>query len=356
MLKTPVITPFIPINSTQINTIKFSYTGSNQVVKNNLVIETLDGDVVYNQTQSTFLFNHSIPIDTLVNGGSYRAKIRVADISNTWSSFSDNVIFYALSSPTLSILSIDEQGKVYNQTVNFQTSYSHPDSELLQSYQYKLYDSNQNLLSSYSIKFSDGSTTLDEEITGLGNNTFYYIEVLVTTVKGQLSTTGKIQFLPYYAVPKMASGILVENLKEQGMTKIDMSARQITFNLIDVDGNEIPKESIEYIENTKIDMNRVDYDKLVTSESFAISQSDFTLQLWLEDVLEGIENVIFRMYTDTGYFCIFFYDNRFHCFKTNYNNSLKSHFVSNKIVPLGQTTLLIKCVSGLIEMETQNIS
>lgn len=356
MLKTPVITPFAPINATQINTIKFSYTGSNQVVKNNLVIEDLNGNTIYNQTQNTFSFIHSLPANILTNGNSYRVKIRVADISNTWSSFSDSVIFYALSSPTLSILSIDGQGKVYNQTIIFQTSYTHPDNELLQSYQYKLYDNNQNLLMSYQVRYSNGSTTLDEEITGLNNNTVYYIEVLVTTVKGQLATTGKIQFIPYYAVPKMASGIRVENIKEQGAVEVHLSAKQITFRLYDNNDAEISHELVQYTDNSKIDMNRSDYKKLSVgnNENFKITQGNFVMQLWLENIPENQD--ILKLYSGNGWLEIKYYSGRFHCFKERYNSNVTSHFVSNDTALLGQTTLMIKSINGLVELEAQNIS
>lgn len=356
MLKTPVINPFVPINATQINTIKFSYTGSNQVVKNNLVIEDLSGNTIYNQTQNTFSFTHNLPTNTLTNGNSYRVKIRVADILNTWSNFSDSVIFYALSSPTLLILSIDGQGKVYNQTVNFQTSYAHPDNEPLQSYQYKLYDNNQNLLTSYQVKYSNGSTTLDEEITGLNNNTIYYIEVLVTTVKGQLATTGKIQFVPYYAVPKMASGIRVENIKEQGAVEVYLSAKQITFKLYDNNNEEISPELVEYVDSSKIDMNRSDYKKLSVgnNENFKISQGNFVMQLWLENIPENQD--ILKLYSDNGWLEIKYSNGRFHCFKKRYNSNVTSHFVSNDIALLGQTTLMIKSINGLVELEAQNIS
>lgn len=359
MLKTPVITPFVPINATQTNTIKFSYTGSNQVVKNNLVIEDLGGNTIYNQTQNTFLFLHNLPVNTLINGNSYRAKIRVADISNTWSSFSDSVIFYTLSSPTLSVLSIDGQGKVYNQTVNFQTSYTHPDNEPLQSYQYKLYDNNQNLLTSYQVRYSNGSTTLDEEISGLNNSTIYYIEVSVVTVKGQLATTGKVQFSPYYAVPKMTSGIRVENLKEQGAVEVHLSGKQVVLKLYDSNVEIVPTELIEYKDNDKIDLtnlNGKDYFMIEAKENFEINQDDFVLQVWIENLIKTDNEYFMAISSDTGHLRFFYYDNKFHCFKLNYNNSLISHFASNNIILSGQTTLLIKCINGLIELEAQNVS
>lgn len=354
MLKTPVITPFNPINATIGNLIKFTYTGSNQVVKNNLVIETLLGVEVYNQTQSTFLFSHNLPLNTLVNGNSYRVKVRVADVSNTWSNFSDNVIFYTLASPVLDVISIDDQNKVYNQTVNFETSYTHPDSELLQSYNYNLYDGNQNLLTAYATQFSDGSTNLIQEIAGLNNNSNYYVEVLIATAKGQTATTGKVLFTPYYAVPKMASGLKVENAKEQGSVRIDISAKQITFKLYDSNDEEIPPENVDYVDG-KIDMTRVDYEdlKVGASENFS-APSDFVLKLWIESV--PVDTVFMKLYSNNGWLEVNYYGGRFHCFKKNYSNTIVSHFVSNDIIPLGQTVLMVRQINGLIDLIAENIT
>lgn len=350
---TPIITQFTPINATESNNIKFTYTGQNQIVKNNMVVETLTGVEIYNQIQNTFNLWHSLPINTIVNGNTYRVKIRTADINNVWSNFSDFVIFYALALPTISILSIDVSGHVYNQTIIFQTSYSHPNSELLQSYRYYLYDSNKNLKMAFPEVYSDGKTLLTQEITGLNNGEKYFLEVKIVTVKGQVSTTGKIDFIPSYTTPKMASGLFVENVKEQGSVKISTSAKQIMFKVLDNTGNEILKEDIVYINNTKIDMNKQEYEKLISSDGFYIEKNDFILQVWLENIVD--DEILFKIFSPNGWFEIIYYNNCFHCFKRYYDNNLVSHFISNNITLIGQTTLLVKQIGGSMDLIAQNI-
>ena len=132
MLTTPVLRKFNPFNATSDFLFKFDYKGSNQAAKNNLVIEKVDDNtVVYNQTQSTFSLQHNLPANTISNGINYRAKIRVGDINNNWSNFSDYIMFWVFDNPILAITTIDydNQNRVYNQTINFETTYSHPNSE-----------------------------------------------------------------------------------------------------------------------------------------------------------------------------------------------------------------------------------
>ena len=89
MFKTPILRSLRPVDATVLQVLNFLYDGQNQAVRNNLVIEKLDGSVVYNQTQNTFALSHNLPANTPVNGNSYRAKVRVGDVNNNWTSFSD---------------------------------------------------------------------------------------------------------------------------------------------------------------------------------------------------------------------------------------------------------------------------
>ena len=348
MLKTPILMPPTPIDATGVQTIKFGYSGQNQAMRNNLVIESLSGEQIYNQIQNTFSLSHNVPANTLVNGQTYRMKVRVGDINNNWSNFSDLVIFYTLSSPTLSIDNIDEQGRVYNQTWIFETSYLHPDNELLQSYRYFLYDFNQNLKTAFSEVFSDGSEVLTQEITGLNNGERYYVEVRTLSVKGQTATTGKIQFIPFYAAPQINGVLEVANVPTEGAIKLNLSAKQVLFKLYDDNGNLIDVLDVGYVEDTKIDMNRLDYTKLVTDDGFRTETENFVFQIWFENIVEN--ETLFKIYSPLGWMDVNFYGDRFHCFKHYYQNNVVAHFVSNEVVINEQITLFIKQLDGLMDM------
>lgn len=350
MLK-PMLYPFAPINAIKENSIQFNFNGQNQIVKNNLILEKLDGTEVYNSIQNTFNYSHVLNANILANGTTYKAKLRVSDINNSWSEFSDYVIFHTLAECILSIISIDNQGKVYNQTVNFQTSYSHPNNEILQSYRYFLYDSNKNLKIAFDEIYSDDASHLTQEITGLINGETYFIEVKTTSVKGQISTTGKVEFLASYSVPKVASGVLAENIKSEGLVKISSSVKQVVLKLYNNNNVEIPNENIQYI-NNKLDLNNVNCKKLVLSDQ-KINQN-FVMQVWFENI--PTNEILLRVYFSNGYFEISYYNNKYHCFRHYYDNNLIAHFVSGDIIISGKTTLFIRNNYNLIDLIAKNIS
>ena len=355
MFKTPVLTPSKTLDMSSVQSIKFRYDGQNQVIRNNLVTELLDGTEVYNQTQNTFSFTHTIAENVLTNGNSYRMKIRVGDVNNNWSSFSESVIVYALDNPSIVVTSIDEQGKVYNQTVLFEATYSHPNNEPLQSYKYYLYDNNQALLTVFPDKFSDGSVPITQEITGLANGDLYYVQIGITTPKGQEFHTEKIPFTPFYISPNITGVLKVDNVEEQGAVRVSIQAKQVVFRLYNELGNEIPLGDIEYVGGDKLDLNRVDYKRLTTNldDGFKIDKENFYCQIWVEDVIEN--EVIFKLYSPFGWLELKYYGDRFHVFKHCYDNNLVGHFASNEIVINGQVTVGIRQINNLIDVLVREV-
>ena len=139
MLTTPILSDIKTFNATKDNAFTFNVVGGNQVVANNLVIERVsDNAVIYDQSQETFNFRHILPAYALTNGTNYRAKIRTRDINNNWSNFSITLLFWCYSEPRLNITTIDydNQNRVYNQTVIFETMYTQDEGEILQSYRW----------------------------------------------------------------------------------------------------------------------------------------------------------------------------------------------------------------------------
>ena len=235
MFKTPILRSLRPVDATVLQVLNFLYDGQNQAVRNNLVIETLGGSVVYNQTQNTFALSHNLPANTLVNGNSYRAKVRVGDVNNNWTNFSEFLIFHTLAKPVILVTSIDEHGKVYNQTINFEATYTHPNNEPLQSYRYYLYDNNQTLITAFPEKFADGSLPITQEITGLVNGDLYHVQIGIMTPKGQEYYTEKIPFTPFYISPFIAGVLRADNIEEEGSVRVNISARQVVFRLWSMD-------------------------------------------------------------------------------------------------------------------------
>ncbi len=330
MLTTPILNDIKTFDANNENIFIFNTVGGNQVVGNNLVIERVsDNVVVYNSIQETFNFRHTLPSSALVNGVNYRAKIRTKDISNNWSSFSNSLLFWCYSKPSLYITTInyDDQNRVYNQTVIFETIYSQSENELLQSYRYLLYDENKNLLSSFPEHYSDGNDMLTQEIAGLENGRLYYIEVITLSPNGNMGTSGLINFKPFYIAPKFTMTLTPENLIEQGAVKISANILQIILKLYDDMGNQINPFNVQYIDNEWINMNRIDYDKLVADEGFNILSDDFILQLWCKELPES--KVFLTLFSPQGKIEMFKFNNKIRLYKYINNLDFQGYYVSD---------------------------
>jgi hypothetical protein len=356
MLTTPILNDIKTFNANKEYTFVFNVIGGNQVIGNNLIIERVSDNVeVYNQTQETFNFRHTLPPYILQNGTNYRAKIRTKDINNNWSNFSATLLFWCYSEPDLNITTIDynNQNRVYNQTVVFETTYSQSEGEQLQSYRYLLYNENKDLLKSFPEQFADGSQPLTQEIAGLENNQLYYLEVKTLSPNGNAGTTGLVHFRPFYTAPKLTVTVTPENLPEQGAIKVSANIIQIILKLYDNDGNQINPMNVEYVDDDWIDMNRTDYAKLVADEGFNILQDNFLLQLWCKDLPEN--KVFLTLYAPQGRLEMFKLNNRIRVYKYVDNLDFQGYFASNEFEIIDGQELMIymKQDNHLIDLQVE---
>lgn len=331
MLVTPIWNNIKTFNANKEYIFTFNVMSGNQVVGNNLVIERLDDNVVvYDGIQDTFNFRHILPAGTLENGKSYRAKVRTKDINNNWSNFSNWFIFWCFSEPVLTITTIDyqNQNRVYNQTILFETTYAQAEGEPLQSYRYLLYDENKILLKAFPERFADGSEPLTEEITVTEANKLYHLEVQTISPNGNIGTTGLVPFTAAFVAPRLTAAIIAENVPEQGAIRLSASIIQIRLKLYDNNGNLIDYEDIEYVDNDWIDMNREDYGYLIADEGFDITDNNFILQLWCKNLPEN--KVFLTLYSPQGKIEMFKLKNRIRVYKYVNNLNIKGYFVSNE--------------------------
>lgn len=332
LLTTPILNDIRTFDATEEFAIIFNVFGGNQVVGNNLVVERIDdNNVVYENAIDSFSFTHTIPLNTLENGYNYRVKVRTKDVEGNWSNFSDYKIFWCFSKPTLSIQTIDydNQNRVYNQTVLFETKYSQSEGELLQSYRYILYNENKDLLKSFPEIYSDGSQLLTQEITGLENSRLYYLEVKTISANGSLGTTELVHFKPFYIAPTLSVALTPTNLPEQGAIKVNANIVQIVLKLYDENGEEIPFTDVEYVDDNWIDMNRGDYSKLIASDGFRLDQDNYLLQLWCKNIPD--ENIFMILYSPSGRTEFFKRNNRIMAYKYLTSLGYRQYFASNEV-------------------------
>lgn len=354
MIKTPLLMPIMPFKTLENTGFYFSYSGNSQVLRNNLVIERLsDNFVMYDQIQSTFSFVHNLPANTLVDGVDYRAKIRVSDISTDWSEFSEYVIFTPLSDPIITIPTIDyiNQNKVYSQTVTFEANYSHPNGEIMEYYKYFLYNSNQVLLQSFDTVFSDGTNPLVQEIGGLQNNETYYLKVEVKTQRHQYFSTGMIEFIPFYISPKVTGTVNVFNKPENGSIHLSAFIKQIVLELYDENDVQVLHSNVEYVDGTKLDLNRPDYKHLSTPTGFSVGKSNFVLRVKFSYVPAEVPLVVLQ--SSYGNAVVSFANGVFRCEKKSHASNIKAVYVANEIVfsDTDTITLYLKFIDGGVDIE-----
>lgn len=228
MLTTPRLKTYsVPFDARNPITLEFTATSGDQIFKNELVVQKVsDNTTVYSSIATTFAFSHTIPLNTLTNGITYKARIRTYNISNATSSWSDYIIFKCLSVPVIGITNIPSDGIVRNQTFTFQGSYSQAEGDTLYSYMFILCDANGIQLSVGSEK-TDG--LLQYEFTGLESELHYKIQMKVLTDSGYEVSTALVPFTVDYVQPRMANVISLENDYDNASVKVNIKAIQILF-------------------------------------------------------------------------------------------------------------------------------
>ena len=281
-LTQPIINPISAFDSTKAHTISFVVIGGAQVIGNRLVIsDNQTGREIYNKIQSTMKLEHSIPANTLTNGGYYNAVVYTIDSANNESAASTPVPFYCYSQPSLTIDNIPATETIENGTYRFIGSYLQKENELLNSYQYTLYDSNRDVLSQSALIYYNADSSLSYTFVGMSNDTAYYIELSGETINGTKITSGLKYFTVRYIQPASFAICDLVNNCEDGYI-------QISSNIVAIDGKSNPDPPI-YIDDKEVDLR--DPDSWVEWNSGFRIQDDFTMRVWGRD-FNDYQNII----------------------------------------------------------------
>lgn len=281
-LTQPIINPISAFDSTRVHTISFVVIGGAQVIGNRLVIsDNQTGREIYNKIQSTMKLEHSIPANTLTNGGYYNAVVYTIDSANNESEASTAIPFYCYSQPSLTIDNIPATETIENGTYKFTGNYLQQENELLNSYQYTLYDSNRDILSQSPLIYYNTDPTLSYTFVGMSNDTSYYVELSGETINGTKITSGLRYFTVRYIQPASFAICDLVNNCENGYI-------QISSNIVAIDGKSNPDPPI-YIDDKEVDLR--DPDSWVEWNSGFRIQDDFTMRVWGRD-FNDYQNII----------------------------------------------------------------
>lgn len=276
-LTKPILSSIPAFDASFDKTITFNVQSGQQVIGNTLTVTDQEtGSVIYTNTVETFQYSNIISANKLINGKSYQATIQTKGVNNTVSPISEPVQFKCFTTPLVYIEDVSDGYVIRSSNYTFIGSYTQPQGELLQSFEFNLYNANGVLLSTSGVKYSED---IIYTVNGLEDNTAYYIELITNTVNGMVTSTDRILINVDYEQPAFFTINQLENLCDTGQI-------QISSNIKVIIGKSNPKPPI-YIDNKEVDL-RKNGSYVLFDEGFSIDK-DFTLKLIGRDFNENTQ-------------------------------------------------------------------
>jgi len=249
-------------------------SGSAQIVANQLTIRRQsDNQIVYDEKQETFKYEHIVNANKLTNGTYYNAVVSVFDADDNQSPTSIPIQFWCYSTPSITLTNIPTNNIITNASFNFTFAYAQNEGEALNSYVVNLYNAFQTQITTSGVVYAQNGTPPyngNYLFAGFEDNTVYYIEILGTTVNGAIVSTGQIQFTVKYSRPDLFTLIELTNNCEEGYITLKS-------NIILIEGESNPSPPT-YIDDKEVDLTQ-DESWVEWNDGYSIS-GDFLARLW----------------------------------------------------------------------------
>lgn len=235
--------------------ITYSWDGNNAQQIGNIVYiyENETNRLVYKEQFDNYYKQECIiPKDTLSNGKLYKVSIAVITNSGT-SKTSEPMLFYCYTTPTFEFSNLEEEQIIQNDTYKFELSYQQPEGEELEEFYVTLYASDQSII--YTSKPNYDTTDLTITISGLNNNTQYYIKAFGQTLTGMSIESKSIHFTVRYLQPAIYNLVELTNNYNGGYITIKsniVSLRgRVYQNGEEIDATYINDEYVDVTDATK---------------------------------------------------------------------------------------------------------
>lgn len=324
---TPILKSIVPFTSIQNYEYSFTYIPGDQFTHINFIISTNEeSPVVAYQFSGGFYQTYClIPANTLTNGVEYQIKVRVGD-GTTWSQFSLAKAFWCLSNPVVSVENIDD-GIIKNQTYVFSGSYSQSQNEPIRSYRFFLRDDTGTIIKSSSETYiTETPYVIEFEVTGFPNDADFSIELVCTTQKGMVATSGVQPFIVRYIQPVMYTEFQITNNKDTGEVRLASLVRQITASA---------EGSYSFSDGEWVDLT-ADGAKVIFDERMDMVGKNYFLQMWMKGISEGTP--FFEINGTRGIIEVYYEDNRFYA-KKNSVDGISSLYVSGEDITIESSTV-----------------
>ena len=273
-LSRPVLNQVAAFDATFDAVFTFAVYGGDQVVANTLTIkDNASLTQVYSETQTSFKLIHTVPANTLENGHYYQATVVTKNAAGEESKASIPIQFNCYSTPTFELTNIHDDMIVNNSSFSFAFSYNQNEGEILNSYEFVLFDQNGEKISSSGTMYNTASGlpfTASYTFAGLSNNTSYKIKVNGATAGKTIISTDTISFVVKYSEPTMYSYLYLTNNCLDGTITVETKINAIG-------GTSYPEEPT-YIDGKEIDLTG-DGHYVEWESGYSVSQP-FTLRIW----------------------------------------------------------------------------
>ncbi|MCB6344483.1 hypothetical protein [Enterocloster lavalensis] len=253
--------------------ITYIWDGNNPQQTGNIVhiYDNETNETVYTATQTNFYKQEcTVPANTLVNGTLYKVTVNVMCAEGV-SSPSEPLLFYCYTTPDFVFTNLVQDQLIQNDSYQVRLSYSQPEGEELEDYYISLYSSDKTVIHTSPVHYHTEELSLT--VTGMENNTQYYIKAFGQTVTGMQVETDFFLVSVRYLQPTIYSLIELANNAKGGYTTVKsniISLRAYVYR----DGVEIDPT---YVNGEMIDL-RDSSQVLRFEDSFGVPD-DFTIEL-----------------------------------------------------------------------------
>lgn len=288
-LVTPIGVAIPAFDATYSQVFSFTVQGGDQVVGNILtIIDNDTSEIVYTNEVESYVYNQTLPADTLVNNKYYAFYFQTKNINGDLSTKSSNVTFRTFTQPTLTFTNIPSTGIIEAGSYTFTLEYNQIEGELLNSVYFYLYDGTQTELQVSNMYTSAAQPPLvfEHQFNGFIDDERYYVRAIATTLYGTTVDTGMNMIDINYSYEGAYFAVTATNNVTSGYV-------QIFNNVTEIDGEV--HNGIEVVDPTYSDGNAIDLednDVLVWSDGFSFVNNKFTKQKWWTPVLFGQQTKI----------------------------------------------------------------
>lgn len=277
-LTRPTLLAMVAFDATQEQIFSFVITGASaQIVANQLTIRNNDtNDIVYQEKQESFKYEHIVNANELTNGTYYNATVSVFDADGNESPTSIPIQFWCYTEPVIQFTNIPTNRIITNASFNFQFNYTQNENEPLNSYVMNLYNSSQVQISTSGVQYvTDGTPPYSGNytFTGFENNTVYYVQLTGTTTEGTIISTILQQFTVQYTRPDLFALVQLTNNCDEGYITI-------TSNIVLIEGESNP-DPPTYINDQEVDLTS-DGTYVEWNQGFSIS-GNMLSRIWFRN-------------------------------------------------------------------------